>query len=201
MKHLHHIATLTSVITLGVVIFNHTSNAYPEDGGAVQGIPVVNIAIPAESDNKPLNPNYFSNLHLFGQEVVARAKPAAIPKKIETNTEIVDLENLPDSKVKLDISGVLSASDDKGGFAIITDPEGKERSYRVGDELQQNISLHSIYKDYVVLMNNKKLEKLELPETKTDDGNKGNIFSKHVARGDRSKPKAFAARSPKDRHL
>jgi type II secretion system protein C len=72
-----------------------------------------------------------------------------------------DPAHAPQSTTNLALAGTLATEDPRQGFAIISDG-GRATLYRVGDEVADG-SLHSVYRDHVLLRRHGRLESLLLP--------------------------------------
>ena len=90
-------------------------------------------------------------LHVFGE---ADKEPVAIAQPIEA----------PETRLRLELSGLFASSDPKQSLAIISEKNGKEDSYRIGDTVPGNATVHEIYADRVILRRLGKLETLRLKE-------------------------------------
>ncbi|MFQ5469885.1 MAG: type II secretion system protein GspC [Gammaproteobacteria bacterium] len=96
--------------------------------------------------------------HLFGQP--SAQKPVSIP----VNQEITE------TKLNLVLRGIVASDDPNGGGAIIAQPNGSERFYKVGARLPGNAELKEIHPDKVILQRNNRLEALKLPKDSIDIG-------------------------------
>ena len=90
-------------------------------------------------------------LHVFGE---ADKEPVAIDQPIEA----------PDTRLRLELTGLFASSDPKQSLAIIAEKNGKDESYRVGDSVPGNATVHEIYSDRVILSRLGNLETLRLKE-------------------------------------
>lgn len=68
------------------------------------------------------------------------------------------------TSLNLTLNGTMSQSDEKTGLAYISNVQGVQSKYKVGDKVFDNAKLVEIHKTYVVLDNNGKKERLSLPE-------------------------------------
>ncbi len=68
----------------------------------------------------------------------------------------------PETKLKLELRGVISTGDTFGA-AIIADASKNESYYRVGDKLPGNVQLHEVFSDRVILDRGGLYETLSLP--------------------------------------
>lgn len=109
--------------------------------------------------NVPREPNVnLASLDLFGKagEVESQAEP--------------DTENLPETNLRLFLRGVLAASGDFPGSALIEDDKSKTDAYLVGDELPGNALLRSVRANRVIIERGGKLENLYFPEDEDRSG-------------------------------
>jgi general secretion pathway protein C len=90
-------------------------------------------------------------LHVFGE---ADKEPVTTNQPIEA----------PDTRLRLELTGLFASSDPKQSLAIISEKNGKDESYRIGDTVPQNATLHEIYADRVILRRLGNLETLRLKE-------------------------------------
>jgi len=73
-------------------------------------------------------------------------------------------ENLPETNLRLFLRGVLAASGEFPGSALIEDDKSKTEVYLVGDELPGNATLRSVFPNRVIIERSGKLENLYFPE-------------------------------------
>jgi general secretion pathway protein C len=90
-------------------------------------------------------------LHVFGE---ADKEPVAIDQPIEA----------PDTRLRLELTGLFASSDPNQSLAIISEKNGKDESYRIGDTVPGNATLHEVYADRVILRRLGNLETLRLKE-------------------------------------
>lgn len=95
---------------------------------------------------------------MFGNEDQARAAPEA------------DIDNLPETNLKLVLRGVMSASGDFPGSALVEDNKGQTEAYLVGDELPGNATLRTVRHDRVVIERSGALENLFFPDDEDRSG-------------------------------
>lgn len=89
--------------------------------------------------------------HVFGE---ADKEPVAIDQPIEA----------PETRLRLELTGLFASTNPKDSIAIISEKNGKDESYRIGDSVPGNATLHEIYADRVILRRLGKLETLRLKE-------------------------------------
>jgi general secretion pathway protein C len=101
--------------------------------------------------------------HLFGQ--ASETKPAIASGPVQA----------PETKLDLKLVGILYSSDSHRTLALISEGNGEELSYFIGQQLPQSkVLLEQILRDRVVLSRNGKLETLSLPlETEGIESNPG----------------------------
>ncbi len=95
---------------------------------------------------------------MFGNEDQARAAPEA------------DIDNLPETNLKLVLRGVMSASGDFPGSALVEDNKSQTEAYLVGDELPGNAILRTVRHDRVVIERSGALENLFFPDDEDRSG-------------------------------
>ncbi len=81
-----------------------------------------------------------------------------------------DTENLPETNLRLFLRGVLAASGDLPGSALIEDDKSITEAYLVGDELPGNATLRSVRANRVIIERGGKLENLYFPEDEDRSG-------------------------------
>ncbi|AOY87796.1 general secretion pathway protein GspC [Marinobacter salinus] len=84
--------------------------------------------------------------------------------------ETIDTENLPETNLRLYLRGVLAASGEFPGSALIEDDKRNTEAYLVGDELPGNATLRSVYPNRVIIERGGKLENLLFPESEDRSG-------------------------------
>lgn len=117
-------------------------------------------AMPTQTTtNVPQEPNInLASLDLFGK-----------PGEVATEAE-ADTENLPETNLRLFLRGVLAASGDFPGSALIEDDKSKTEAYLVGDELPGNATLRSVRANRIIIERGGKLENLYFPEDEDRSG-------------------------------
>lgn len=75
------------------------------------------------------------------------------------------VQNIPKTKLRLVLTGVSATADQSNAYALIEDPKRVTDSYRVGDTLPGNATLHEVHHDRIILDRSGKLETLFFPET------------------------------------
>ncbi len=83
-------------------------------------------------------------------------------KRVQRVVEAAEPVVAPETKLKLELRGVI-ATGDSFGAAIIADDRRREGYYRIGDELPGGVGLHEVFADRVILDRNGVYETLTLP--------------------------------------
>lgn len=100
-----------------------------------------------------------ARLHLFGEAVVGAETPVEeVPR------------DAPDTRLRLTLRGLFAARDPDQALAIVADPGGEEKAYRVGDPLPGGAELREIHADRVILSRAGRYETLRLPQEEPIDG-------------------------------
>ena len=89
-------------------------------------------------------------LHLLGESKSSASKKTSGPIKA------------PDTHLRLTLHGVFASENPELSLAIISEKNGKDKTYRQGDSLPNGVLLHEIYADRVILSRNGKFETLRL---------------------------------------
>ena len=112
----------------------------------------------AETDTRKVPEVNLASFALFGE-----------PGKEAPQTE-PDTENLPETNLRLFLRGVLAASGDFPGSALIEDDKRNTEAYLVGDELPGNATLRSVRPNRIIIERGGKLENLYFPEDEDRTG-------------------------------
>ena len=112
----------------------------------------------AEADTRKVPEVNLASFALFGE-----------PGKEAPQTE-PDTENLPETNLRLFLRGVLAASGDFPGSALIEDDKRNTEAYLVGDELPGNATLRSVRPNRIIIERSGKLENLYFPEDEDRTG-------------------------------
>jgi general secretion pathway protein C len=93
-----------------------------------------------------------ASVSLFGSEDQTAARP-------EQN-----IEDLPETNLRLVLRGVMAASGDFPGSALVEDSKNQTEAYVVGDELPGNATLRAVRPDRIIIERAGALESLFFPE-------------------------------------
>ncbi|REL31581.1 type II secretion system protein GspC [Thalassotalea euphylliae] len=136
-----YIAYLLAQITWQLVPIEQTPTISIQDSPSSQ----------SSSSPSRFNVERFISLNIFGQyntEQVVEALP--------------EVQDAPETKLNLTLSGVVAASDPKKAAAII-EHNGKQQTYGVGDKIiNTRAQLHQVYADRVILKQSGRVETLML---------------------------------------
>jgi general secretion pathway protein C len=91
--------------------------------------------------------------HLFG-EADENAPPPVTEQPVD----------VPETRLNLELRGIVSSGDPDDGIAIIADAGRDEKVYEVGDRLPGGATVHAVYSDRVILNRAGILENLRLPK-------------------------------------
>ena len=120
-------------------------------GDQSQGVdPTPSEQIITRKESRIMDTSRIADWHLFGEVGV---KTENLPK-----TSVA-----PETRLRLELTGVYLASDPALSSAIIVD-KGKAESYKVGDKLPGGVKLHEVYEDRVIINRNGRLETLRFSE-------------------------------------
>lgn len=118
----------------------------------------------SELVDKERNYPQLASWHVFG----AYKEPVVAPQEtttVEVNSVApVDLTSIPDTTVPLRLSGIVYSSDIRRAFAIIITPDGYHAEYRAGDSVENDIKIHLVEAERVVIDRGGKFEALNLPD-------------------------------------
>ncbi len=84
-----------------------------------------------------------------------------------TAASTATIETIPDTRLDLQLHGIFASNGERLAGAVIAQARGESGFYRIGDEIADDVSLHAVAADSVVLKRGGALETLRYPE-KTD---------------------------------
>nr|WP_305793237.1 type II secretion system protein N [Sedimenticola hydrogenitrophicus] len=121
----------------------------PESGAVTTPTPAVNSS--ASPDKLP-TPNYdeLANWNLFGNP------------KVKTKAKKVVPIVAPETRLKLELQGIVYSNPPADGIAIISEPGKPQKTYHLGDALPGNATLYALEQDHVILQRNGRHETLTL---------------------------------------
>jgi general secretion pathway protein C len=81
-----------------------------------------------------------------------------------------DIDNLPETNLQLVLRGVMAASGDFPGSALLEDSRNRTEAYVVGDDLPGNATLKKVRPDRIIIDRGGALENLFFPEQEDQTG-------------------------------
>jgi len=87
-----------------------------------------------------------------------------------TTTQEPDTQDLPETNLRLTLRGVLAASGEFPGSALVEDSQGNTEAYLVGDTLPGNARLRTVLSTRVIIERNGALENLFFPQADERNG-------------------------------
>lgn len=114
--------------------------------GPTLPVPDVAPAQPFEANSAPLAADSVANWHLFGRS-------ASLPDTVAS---------APETELRLFLRGTLNENVPEQGIAIISDAEGNERAYRVGETLPGEAKLVAVHAARVLIDRGGRREGLSL---------------------------------------
>jgi general secretion pathway protein C len=108
------------------------------------------VATTAGPSSTGPNAELVAQAHLFG-DYQAPADPAQ-----------EDMSKAPETRLNLNLVGILASERDEESLALIGTPDGEEKSYAIGETIPPGVSLQAIFPDRVILSRNGQLETLLL---------------------------------------
>ncbi|WP_428312217.1 type II secretion system protein GspC [Hydrocarboniphaga sp.] len=121
----------------------------PEASAWKPAPPAVSTANTPTANAGP-NAELVAGAHLFG-DYQAPADP-----------QLDQMDKAPDTRLSLNLLGILAADRDKESRALIGTQDGEEKPYSVGDDVVRGVNLQAIFPDRVILSRNGQLETLRL---------------------------------------
>ncbi len=148
------IAWLMVVVTLGVIGWQGVEAYQLISMSPISELP------PKQVERRVTSKQHFdvqrlARANVFG--VVAKNKPVAVVEKKQPK---VDVESLPETKLKLTLKGAFKGGEDAASYALISQGRGKEKVYYIDDRVSGGAVLYAVNADNVVLKKGSRLEAL-----------------------------------------
>ncbi len=157
--HAYRLATVIGAILLGLAC-SRAINFWSVELSSTEKPDQTEFKPPATAMNiKTTDYSQLARTHLFGK--VAKKGVAAAPKKAI---------KAPETRLKLQLIGVIFDSNEESGFAIIAEQGKKQKTYHVGDKLPGEARLFAIEKGRIILDRNSRHETLTLKKLDTKSG-------------------------------
>jgi general secretion pathway protein C len=142
------------VIALGWALATLTIKLIPTATSASVGpIEPTNVTSVSNAPSPAQLAQLIASTHLFGDATRAPVKEVVAPK-VEAK----------ETKLNLQLSGVFDYTPKERAIAIISAGSGEQAAYGIGDKVSGETTLKEVHKDYVILSNRGKDEKLSLPD-------------------------------------
>lgn len=100
-----------------------------------------------------------------------------------TAASTATVETIPDTRLDLQLHGIFASNGERLAGAVIAQARGESGFYRIGDEIADDISLHAVAADSVVLNRGGALETLRYPEKSETTGPAPHLAQRRL-RGD-----------------
>ncbi len=155
LRRLPVAVNIVLVVLLASVAANLTWRVLTPPARPADGVPAAATAARAPAA-QAADAQRLAGVHLFGTALQGPAPTAPI--------------DAPETHLNLSLRGVFASRDPQEALAIISDPGGKEKPYRVGEALPGGATLHEIYADRVILSRGGRLEALRLQRERLPQG-------------------------------
>ncbi len=96
---------------------------------------------------------------------------------------VATTETIPDTRLDLQLHGIFASNGERRAGAVIAQARGESGFYRIGDEIADDVSLHAVAVDSVVLRRGGALETLRYPDKNAAVENDSRLAQRRV-RGD-----------------
>jgi general secretion pathway protein C len=148
---------VTAVLVIAIAYQLATITWSLAPGGPARAVPTVSA--PADRGDviqRSSDLSTLANSHLFGEA------------SVDATPVVEAVVDAPDTTLSLNLTGILFA-DEVAGQAIISSNRGGEKTYRVGQAIENadGATLHSVFADRVLLNRSGRLETLRLPKELT----------------------------------
>ncbi|MBY8966407.1 type II secretion system protein GspC [Algiphilus sp.] len=144
------LAALVLAVVFGACVARLAWALVPPPANSWQPAPVERQARSNAEPAAPYNLARLTNANLMGT-----FQKAAEP-------EPQDVEDAPETRLSLKLLGVYAAEDPSLSRAIIAAANQDEKLYAIGDKISNNVELHSVFPDRVVIARDGKLETLRM---------------------------------------
>lgn len=132
-------------------------------------VPMPQQPVAAQQDQVARNTSADSTGSDFRQQAAAISR-AFLFGKAEKKADVVQQEEVVETKLNYKLRGIYYSSNEELSSAIVEVKPNKSEFYRLNDELADNISLAKIEVDHILISRYGKLERLNLQKPKTSRG-------------------------------
>ena len=138
----------------------HWTSPAVDDGAAETRAPATDAAL-AEPEPPAIDATAIAGWHLFGELSDDAEDETPVPAGV---ADVESMDAIPDSTIRLEVTGTVVATHDEAARAIVKDASGTQREYRIGDTLPGNVELHAVERSRIVIRRNGALEAIALPK-------------------------------------
>ena len=143
------------VIALGWALAILTIKLIPTAASAAVGpVQATNVTAVNQAPSPAQLAQLIASTHLFGDATKAPVVEKETAPKVEAK----------ETKLNLQLAGVFDYTPKERAMAIISAGSSEQAAYGIGDKVSGETTLKEVHKDYVILSNRGKDEKLSLPE-------------------------------------
>jgi general secretion pathway protein C len=143
--------------------------------GGQETVPLAVFVAPAQPSGRAQSPTDIArgivDRHVFG---TADASQASV--------EVENQEDAPPTNLNLELKGTIVAKGQGDTVAIIAEPDGSEKIYKVGEAVPGGATLHAVFMDRVLFRRAGKLETLSLPRADQTTANATRPTSRRTTR-------------------
>ena len=147
-----------------------------ESAGDAEIQPVLTESRP-DRRGDAVSPQALAGLHLFGDSKAPAPVRSAPPKEV------------PLTRLKLSLRGVISSDEPSGAWAIVAGPGGDEQGYGIDDILPGNAKLSEIHAEHIVLLHQGRKEILKLESGPDLKGPRERVMQRARQERRRNEPK------------
>jgi len=111
----------------------------------------------SDADGDTVSVDRIAAADLFGEK----------PAEQATQEKVIDA---PETQLDLTLTGIIASGDESRSWALIEKGGEDQKPYAVGNTISNNVELHAIYSNRVILDRSGRFETLTLEREKTDGG-------------------------------
>lgn len=151
-------ALLISAIALGSACVNAANQLIIKDNYSDAPAETASSRPAATAERKKIDYGQLVDFHLFGE---AAQQPLERPEKEQ-------LIKAPETRLKLQLVGVVFDRDTDDGLAIISEPGKPQKTYRKGEKIPGDATLVAVERERIILERNGRPETLSLKKIDLD---------------------------------
>nr|VFJ69684.1 MAG: type II secretion system protein C [Candidatus Kentron sp. FW] len=162
-KHPHRIlpllVSLLLLVGIGYTIFHKFHTATTADTSTPDSIAAQSQKANYPSAKETIDPSQkIAEMHLFGPP----------PEETPTPAPAIPIVTVAETTLNLVLHGIISSGEEGGSLAIIASENGQQDTYSEGAKLPGGATITEVNNDYVVLLNDNRLETLCMWEVPQD---------------------------------